>query len=346
MAAREMGVRGYVSAYDAETGEMAWRFYTVPGILQNRSRIRFWRRLRRHGPDEWWKYGGGERCGIRLCTIRNWICFLLEWAMADLESANSQPRTAATIYSLARLWLLRPETGEYVWHYQENPDEAWDYDSDGQMILADSDNRRKAAKSFAACAEEWDFLRAGSRDGGVDFRCAVHTYHVGQRRGHEDRPACGDGAGALCGTRLEVVIPGPLGAHSWQPMSYSPVTGLVYIPIQDVGFPYKSDADFHAKNLGFDVGIDFAAAGMPQDPAIKKAIMNSVRGRLVAWDPLQQKQAWDVDRPEAWNGGVVSTAGNLVFEGTAKGNFEAYRADNGSRVWSYAIQTGAIAGPI
>ena len=106
-------------------------------------------------------------------------------------------------------------------------------------------------------------------------------------------------------------------------MSFSPLTGLVYIPIQDAGFPYKSDADFHTKTLGFDVGIDFAAAGMPQDPAIKKAIMNSVRGRLVAWDPIRQKQAWDVDRPEAWNGGVVSTAGNLVFEGTAQGKFRS-----------------------
>jgi mono/diheme cytochrome c family protein len=148
------------------------------------------------------------------------------------------------------------------------------------------------------------------------------------------------------GRNPELIIPGPLGAHSWQPMSYSPVTGLVYIPIQDAGFPYKSDTDFHAKNFAFDTGTDFAAAGMPQDRQIKKAIMNSVRGRLVAWDPLQQKQAWDVDRPEAWNGGVVSTAGNLVFEGTAKGNFEAYLADTGARVWSYAIQTGAIAGPI
>jgi alcohol dehydrogenase (cytochrome c)/quinohemoprotein ethanol dehydrogenase len=85
---------------------------------------------------------------------------------------------------------------------------------------------------------------------------------------------------------------------------------------------------------------------MPQKSKIKKAIMNSVHGRLVAWDPIQQRQAWDVDRPEAWNGGVVSTAGNLVFEGTAKGNFEAYRADTGAKLWSYAIQTGAIAGPI
>src|SRR5271170_7343000 len=143
------------------------------------------------------------------------------------------------------------------------------------------------------------------------------------------------------GRNSEVIIPGPLGAHVFQSADW---VGLHSNSRR--GIPVKSDADFHAKNLGFDVGIDFAAAGMPQDPAIKKAIMSSVRGRLVAWDPLQQKQAWDVDRPEAWNSGVVSTAGNLVFEGTAKGNFEAYRADTGAKVWSYAIQTGAIAGPI
>ncbi|MFZ0883204.1 MAG: c-type cytochrome, partial [Candidatus Acidiferrales bacterium] len=148
------------------------------------------------------------------------------------------------------------------------------------------------------------------------------------------------------GGKPEIVIPGPLGAHSWQPMAYSPLTGLVYIPIQDVGFPYKSDSDFKMRPFGFNNGVDFAAAGMPQDPKIKKAIIGSVTGRLVAWDPVQQKQAWDVERPEAWNGGVLATAGNLIFEGTARGNFEAYLADKGTRLWTYPIQTGAIAGPV
>ena len=140
------------------------------------------------------------------------------------------------------------------------------------------------------------------------------------------------------------VVPGPLGAHSWQPMSYSPLTGLVYIPVNDVGFKYKSAEDFEPKKLAANYGIDVVAAGMPQDPKIKKAILDTVKGKLVAWDPLQQKQAWAVERPGPWNGGTLSTAGNLVFEGTAGGNFEAYRADTGTKLWEFAAQTGVMAG--
>ena len=88
------------------------------------------------------------------------------------------------------------------------------------------------------------------------------------------------------------------------------------------------------------------AAGMPQDPKIKKAILDTVRGKLVAWDPIRQKQAWAIDRPGPWNGGTLATAGNLVFEGTAGGRFDAYRADTGEKVWSFDAQTGVIAGPV
>jgi len=142
------------------------------------------------------------------------------------------------------------------------------------------------------------------------------------------------------------VVPGPLGAHSWQAMSYSPVTGLVYIPVQEGGFLYKSPEHFEPKKLAANYGIDSVAAGMPQDPKIKKLILDSVTGRLAAWDPVHQKQVWEVPRPGPWNGGVLSTAGNLVFEGTASGYFEAYRADTGERVWSFAAQTGVMAGPV
>ena len=142
------------------------------------------------------------------------------------------------------------------------------------------------------------------------------------------------------------VVPGPLGAHSWQPMSYSPLTGLVYIPVNDVGFKYKSAETFEAKKLAANYGIDVVAAGMPQDPKIKKAILGTVKGKLVAWDPVQQRQAWVAERPGPWNGGTLSTAGNLVFEGTAGGNFEAYRASTGEKLWSFAAQTGVMAGPV
>jgi alcohol dehydrogenase (cytochrome c)/quinohemoprotein ethanol dehydrogenase len=129
-------------------------------------------------------------------------------------------------------------------------------------------------------------------------------------------------------------------------MSYSPLTGLTYIPVNDVGFNYKSEEKFEFKNSALNFGIDMAAAGMPQDPKIKKSILDSVKGKLVAWDAVQQKQAWALERPGPWNGGTLATTGNLVFEGTAAGRFEAYRADTGEKVWSFDAQTGVMAGPV
>jgi alcohol dehydrogenase (cytochrome c)/quinohemoprotein ethanol dehydrogenase len=109
---------------------------------------------------------------------------------------------------------------------------------------------------------------------------------------------------------------------------------------------YKSPDQFEQKALAPNYGIDVVAAGMPQDPKIKKAILDTIKGKLVAWDPLKQTPTWTIDRPGPWNGGILSTAGNLVFEGTAAGNFEAYRADNGQKLWSFAAQTGVMAGPV
>jgi alcohol dehydrogenase (cytochrome c)/quinohemoprotein ethanol dehydrogenase len=129
-------------------------------------------------------------------------------------------------------------------------------------------------------------------------------------------------------------------------MSYSPLTGLTYIPVNDVGFKFKSADDFELKKLAANYGIDTVAAGMPQDPTIKKAILDTVKGKLVAWDPVHQRQAWAIDRPGPWNGGTLATAGNLVFEGTAGGRFEAYRADTGDKLWSFDAQTGVMAGPV
>jgi alcohol dehydrogenase (cytochrome c)/quinohemoprotein ethanol dehydrogenase len=129
-------------------------------------------------------------------------------------------------------------------------------------------------------------------------------------------------------------------------MSFSPLTGLTYIPVNDVGFNFKSPEQFEFKDLALNFGIDMVAAGMPQDPKIKQAILDSVKGKLVAWDAVQQKQAWAVERPGPWNGGTLATAGNLVFEGTAGGKIEAYRADTGEKVWSFDAQTGVMAGPV
>jgi len=129
-------------------------------------------------------------------------------------------------------------------------------------------------------------------------------------------------------------------------MSFSPLTGLVYLPVLDAGFVYKSDEHFQQKSLGFNAGIDFVAAGLPQQPKVKQTVLASIKGHLSAWDPVQQKEIWRTERTSPVNGGLLSTAGNLVFEGTAQGTLEAFRATSGEKLWSAETQSGVVAAPV
>jgi len=129
-------------------------------------------------------------------------------------------------------------------------------------------------------------------------------------------------------------------------MSFSPMTGLVYVPVQDAGYLYKPDEHFQEKALAFNTATDVVAPALPQKPQIKKAVLESIKGHLCAWDPIQQKEVWRVERGSPVNGGVLSTAGNLVFQGTAQGNLEAYRAATGEKLWSTEAQSGIVAAPI
>ena len=141
-------------------------------------------------------------------------------------------------------------------------------------------------------------------------------------------------------------MPGPLGGHNWYPMAFSPKTGLVYIPTNEAGFPYIADEMFQPHKIGFNLGLDFAANSMPNDLAIQKATMASLKGYLLAWDPVKQKAVWRADHAGPANGGVVATAGNLVFQGTYAGEFAAYAADTGRKLWSFDAQAPIIAAPM
>ncbi len=142
-----------------------------------------------------------------------------------------------------------------------------------------------------------------------------------------------------------LVMPGPYGAHNWHPMSFSPQTGLVYLPAQELAMAYLHDPKFKGRPLGFNIGIDATAVMMPDDPQIRAAALATVRGSLKAWDPVTQKERWSVEHPGAWNGGVLSTAGNLVFQGNVGGEFVAYNAADGTKLWSFPAQTGVVAAP-
>jgi quinohemoprotein ethanol dehydrogenase len=342
----EFGVRGYVSAYDSETGKLAWRFYTVPGDPAKPFESPLLEKAAKTWSGDWWKLGGGG-------TVWNAMAYDPELDQLYIGTGNGapwsqkfrSPKGGDNLFTCSII-ALKMETGDYIWHYQEDPADVWDFDSAEDIILADLVIDGRARKVLMQAPKNGIFYVLDRTSGelisaksytfvnwasGVDLKTGrpVET-RVARYQGADPAP----------------IVPGPVGAHSWQPMSYSPVTRLAYIPVNDAGFKYKLPHSFAAKKLAPNYGIDVVASGMPQDPQVKKAILGTVKGKLVAWDPVQQKAAWTVERPGPWNGGTLATAGNLVFEGTAGGNFEAYRADTGAKLWSFAAQTGVMAGPV
>jgi quinohemoprotein ethanol dehydrogenase len=342
----EFGVRGYISAYDSGTGKMVWRFYTVPGdpskpyespILEKAAKT--WT-----GPRP--KFGGGG-------TVWDSIVYDPDLDLVYLGVGNGSPWTRRARSSqggdnlfICSVVALKADTGEYVWHYQETPGDAWDFDSAESLILADLTINQSPRKVLLHAPKNGFFYvldrATGELISAKPYTAVSWAPAIDLKSG---RPVENIQARYEEGKGVPVV-PGPLGGHSWHPMSFSPFTGLVYFPVQDAGFLYKSEEHFQQKAFGFNTGIDFVAAGLPQQPEIKKAILGTIKGHLSAWDPVQQKEIWRVDRPTPVNGGVLSTAGNLVFEGTAQGNLEAYRADTGQKLWSADAQSGVVAAPM
>ncbi|MGC1617378.1 MAG: PQQ-dependent dehydrogenase, methanol/ethanol family [Candidatus Acidiferrum sp.] len=343
----EFGVRGYVSAYDAGTGKLAWRFYTVPGDPSKPFESPALKKAAETWSGEWWKLGAGG-------TVWDSIVYDPELDLLYLGTGNGtpwdrrarSPRGDDNLFTCSII-ALKPETGEYVWHYQEVPGDAWDYDAASPMILADVTIGGAPRKVLFQAPKDGFFYvldrSTGKLISAKPYTTVTWASAIDPATG---RPLENASARYENDDKAASVAPGPLGGHSWHSMSYSPQTGLVYFPVQEAGFLYKAERHFQESNLAYNTAIDFVAAGMPQSSAVKHNILESIKGRLSAWDPLQQKEIWRVDRISPVNGGILSTAGNLVFEGTAQGNLEAYRADNGKRLWSAAAQSGVVAAPV
>jgi quinohemoprotein ethanol dehydrogenase len=343
----EMGVRGYVSAYDADTGNLVWRFYTVPGDPSKPFESAILGKAAKTWSGEWWKNGGGG-------TVWDSMAYDPQLDLLYIGSGNADPwarkiRNVRVEDNLlaSSIIALRPDTGEYVWHYQENPGDEWDYDSAEQIILADLRIDGQLRQVLLHAPKNGFFYVLDRATGKLlsakPFARVTWATGIDLETG---RPIESSEAQYEGSDKPLVVSPGPGGAHTWQPASFNPDTGLVYFPVLESGFAYKSAEQFSHKALAFNTGTDPVAAGMPQDPNIKKAILGSAKGRLTAWDPVKQMEVWRAERPGPWNGGALSTAGNLVFEGTGYGQFESFRANTGEKLWSASAQSGITAGPI
>ncbi len=343
----EFGVRGFVSAYDAETGEMLWRFYTVPDNPANGPQPEYLEEAAKTWNGEWWKLGGGG-------TVWDSVAYDPELDLLYIGVGNGSPWNQAirspgggdNLY-LSSIVAIRPNTGEYVWHFQTTPGETWDYTATQHIMLADLTINGELRKVLMQAPKNGFFYVLDRATG--EFISANNYAPMNWASGVDEngRPL------ELLDARYDktgkpvIVTPGASGAHSWHPMAFHPDEGLVYIPAIISALPYVPATDgFKATIQGFNTGVDFGAAAMPADNAVRKAAQEATNGALIAWDPVTQQERWRVDYPTPGNGGVLATAGGLVFEGTAATDFVAYSAKDGSKLWSFPAQTGVVAAPI
>ena len=343
----EMGVRGYLSAYDADTGKLVWRFYTVPGDPSKPFENPAMEKAAKTWSGEWWKNGGGGTVWDSIAYDPQLDLLYFGTGNADPWSRKFRDQSAEDNLYTSSIIAVKPDTGEYVWHYQENPADEWDYDSAEQIILADLTIDGQL-RHVLMHAPKNGFFYVLDRQSGKLLSAKPYT-NVNWATGVDlqtGRPIETPQASYERSDKPSVITPGPGGAHSWQPVSFCPQTGLVYFPVLESGFPYKSAERFSHNRLAWNTGTDPVAAELPQLPEVKKAVLGSVKGHLVAWDPVHQKEVWRAERPVPWNGGALSTAGNLVFEGTGSGQFEAFRATSGEKLWSASTESGVTAGPI
>jgi alcohol dehydrogenase (cytochrome c)/quinohemoprotein ethanol dehydrogenase len=343
----EFGVRGYVSAYDAEDGELVWRFYTVPGDPAKGFEQPALETAAKTWTGQWWKLGGGG-------TVWDAITYDPELNLVYIGVGNGSPWSqkerspgGGDNLFLSSIVALKADTGEYVWHYQTTPGDEWDYTATQPIILADISIGGRVQKVLMQAPKNGFFYVIDRTTGHLisakNFVPITWATGVDMRTG---RPVENPAARYSVTGKPWVSTPGPLGAHSWQPMAYSPKTGLVYIPANETTFPYIPERGWRASPMGFNIGIDLAAGSLPQDPAIKAQVMSSLKGALIAWDPVNQREVWRVQHQGPWNGGILATAGNLVVQGSAAAEFAVYRADTGAKLWSMPVQTGVVAAPM
>lgn len=348
----ELGVRGYLSAYDVSNGDKVWRFYTVPNPNKEPDNEISDEVFAKLGNDSWgddghWVTDGGGGTvwdSIVYDEVNDQIVFGV--GNGSPWNRNFRDPAGGDNLFLSSIVAVDANTGRYRWHFQTTPGDNWDYTATQSIILADLPLGEEGAPVRVA-------MQAPKNGFFYVVDAATGKFISGQAFGPISWATGLDGngrpieaEGARYGTSPVALLPGPLGAHNWHPMAFNPELELAYIPAQEIPALYAEDVGFTAGTTGWNTGADFSAGIPPAlSPADMKAARAALKGRLIAWDPKTQTARWSVEHANAWNGGVLSTAGGLVFQGRLDGVFVAYDAATGEALWSYNLQSGANAGP-
>ncbi|MDO9363443.1 MAG: PQQ-binding-like beta-propeller repeat protein, partial [Sphingopyxis sp.] len=298
---------------------------------------------------EWQTSGGGG-------TVWDAIVYDKDLDQVYLGVGNGNPWNHGTRsngvgdnWFLSSVVALDATTGKYKWHYQETPAETWDYTATQPIILAEQAVNGKPTKVLYHAPKNGFFFTIDRSNGKlIDAKPFVDG--INWATGYDlatGRPIENPDSRFYKTGKPFIAVPGALGAHNWHPMSYNPATGLVYIPAQQIPQGYLADMDELDKRkvLGFNIGTSLNKTMLPDDKAAFRAAVAATTGRLVAFDPRTGKVAWAVDHPAAWNGGTMTSAGNLVFQGTSLGRFRAYTADTGKQLLDLDMQSGIVSAP-
>jgi quinohemoprotein ethanol dehydrogenase len=343
----DVGVtRGYVTTYDAETGKKLWRFYTIPGDPSKGFESKAMEMAAKTWRGKWWKVAGGAAVWNSITYDRDLNRVYI--ATGNATPWNSNLRGGGDNLFAASIVALDADSGKYAWHYQVNPGDSWDYDACQDMVLTTILYKGKSHKVlmqapkngfFYVIDRETGKLLSAEKIGKVTW-----ADHIDIATG---RPV------ELPNIRYksaEILLwPGETGVHDTPPMSYSPKSGLVYIPTRELPGLYNgrgvNPAGWvsrpHVVNTGLNFESSSASTGIA--PELSPEMGTSA---LLAWDPAAQKAVWKDPTPGFWNGGTIATAGNLVFQGQVDGKLVAHAADSGARLWQYDAHNGIVAPPI
>ena len=346
----DYGVRGYITAYDATTGKQVWRFYTVPGDPSKPFESEIMQKAAKTWNGEWWKYGGGG-------TAWDAMAYDPELKLLFVGTGNGSPWNryyrspdGGDNLFLCSILALNPDNGQLVWYYQTTPGEQWDYTSTQPLILADIEIHGEKKKVIMQAPKNGFFYLLDRTNGKlISAKPYVYVNWAKEIDNKTGRPV--ENEFSRYKNENAVVFPSPIGGHNWQPMAYNPGTKLVYLPVRDNSNVYGNDPTWkYNQPSGFGTGIGWNTA---TDYVPSKPIHDDTLGpkqvpqeRLIAWDPVDQKEVWRLPLAGVWNGGVVTTASGLVFEGTADGKLIAVNANTGKILWQSNLGSGIIAAPI
>ncbi len=332
--------RGYVTAYDTETGKQAWRFYIVPGNPADGFENDAMKMAAETWTGEWWKYGGGGNAWHGFTYDQELHTLYIGTGNGGPWNPKVRSENGGDNLFLSSIVALNPDDGSYKWHYQTTPGDAWDYNSNMDIVLATLKIKSKETKVLMHAPKNGFFYVIDRETGKlISAKPFVETTWASAIDSVTGGPIINPNARYDSGSVY--ITPSPHGAHSWHAMSYNPRTGLAYIPtihdatIFDATKININDWKVNPRKGGIAVGL--------RDP---DSLPRTYQGSLQAWNPVTQKLVWSVPHQDLWNAGTLTTAGGLVFQGTALGKFHAYNAFTGKELWTFDTGLGISAPPI